>query len=738
MATPEQTTAILVGIERYDAGSTWNLNGPLNDVLAMLGFLRSCGVPQNRISAYVSPLAENEPALATIRASCNAVEVPTEAALNDLIERQLPEEDCELLFVYWSGHGFMTTKQERLLFTADAQTDLKRNVDVASMLQRLGSDVCPRVRRVDLVVDACANYMVTGTEGVSRRQFAAGAGMPEQQQFAFFAASPGEYARNVAAGKTGLFSRELMRLLLAETAPPKWPPNWSSVSRVLATRFEDLRREDPTIATPSTMVLNTPTETIRKDFRTDDSADKFFRRLGTFAGGFSFRAAAMVNHDLRPRDVDLQLKRLLDAGLIVEERGERPRYRLTDEAARAAAARLEVCGEKADARDRHADFVRTFVEVHERRLMAPDRRASMHEIEAELPNILSAIDWCTTRPALHERALRLAAGLFWFWNFSAAFSRGRALTEQVRNACDDNRYTAERARVLYAAGGLAFLEGSYDLAKELLSESVDIWRSLSADDVERNRWLAYALVILGRVEHDLSKAQQCETEAEHLFVDTKDPWGHALALNDKGYVLMLQERFDEARTAYLQSLSLWDTLRDPWGRPLTLNNLGNLMAQQGDLKGARSAHDDALRDHLSEGDKWGAAESLKYLAEVALKDEDYAEADACYRESLRLHRAVNRRELVADCLLRLAELTVCNATPLNETRAESAAELLAVWGTERTKYNFVCTPDEIALADRLATRLRARLGPARYATVHEAGKGLSVDAVIERVPPVLV
>ena len=43
--SPQRTCALVVGIERYDADRTWDLDGPANDAARFTSWLLSRGVP---------------------------------------------------------------------------------------------------------------------------------------------------------------------------------------------------------------------------------------------------------------------------------------------------------------------------------------------------------------------------------------------------------------------------------------------------------------------------------------------------------------------------------------------------------------------------------------------------------------------------------------------------------------------------------------------------------------------
>ena len=446
-------------------------------------------------------------------------------------------------------------------------------------------------------------------------------------------------------------------------------------------------------------------------------------------GDFSFVACAEVNSDFRTRDVRLRLDQLLERCVLRRPEANARRYELAANLRPALAKLLEHSGAGREARTDHARFFRDFVEVHEGRLMGPERRESLRAIEADLPNIKGAIEWCLQQPKLHEDALRIAGAMFWFWNMSARFREGRACLWKV---LEGTRSTAPRtearvralAKASYALGGLAFLEGSGGTAIASLEESVQLWRTLPAGD-DRNRWLAYALIILGRAKH-FNEGQRHEEEAVQLLGAVNDPWGHALALNDLGYVLASQDKLGQAEKAYESSLSHWTNLNDPWGLPLTLNNLGWLKVRQNMLEDARDVHDRALRYHIGEGDHWGAAESLRYLAELACKAGRLEEADQCYRESLSMHRIVGRKRLIYDCLVGLATLATTRL-PLSGDRAVHAAQLLAAADRCAHNLDFVFTNEQREFISKIKRTLKSYLGAVPYNEARENGSNMILD-----------
>ena len=61
---PTDTLAVIVGVEQYAAGKPWGLDGPALDACRFAAWLTGRGVPADRITLLVSPLPENEGAVA--------------------------------------------------------------------------------------------------------------------------------------------------------------------------------------------------------------------------------------------------------------------------------------------------------------------------------------------------------------------------------------------------------------------------------------------------------------------------------------------------------------------------------------------------------------------------------------------------------------------------------------------------------------------------------------------------
>lgn len=249
-ASPQRTHALVVGIERYDAGSAWDLDGPARDAARFTSWLLDRGVPPEQVLVFLSPLDEQ---LLDMR-------LPSELAINparreavyEAITRTLSERRGDLFWLFWAGHGALTRDDRLRLFYADANVHDKRNLDLYSLLTALRSDLYVGLQRQVGVVDACQTY-------TERLQLATtlpsetlpyGQPLPGREQFFLYAASPGQAAVNLGTAKAGLFSQVVMEEL-TRRAGHGWPPEMDLVAALLDQRFSKLREDGRADQTPT-------------------------------------------------------------------------------------------------------------------------------------------------------------------------------------------------------------------------------------------------------------------------------------------------------------------------------------------------------------------------------------------------------------------------------------------------------------------------------------------------------
>ena len=145
MTLPERTQAVVVGIERYEAGRSWDLDGAAESALEIIKWLREIEVPVENITVLLSPLDSNQSKMQQRLAELGLSPQPLPATVEKVrhvVTEELPMKDGDLLVLFWSGHGILDQRLHRRLFCADAGI-AKYNIDVDDLLAALsGEPLC--------------------------------------------------------------------------------------------------------------------------------------------------------------------------------------------------------------------------------------------------------------------------------------------------------------------------------------------------------------------------------------------------------------------------------------------------------------------------------------------------------------------------------------------------------------------------------------------------------------------
>ena len=237
---PNETYALVVGIEKYAVSAAWNLEGPANAAYRFAQWLVRQGVPANNVSLFLSPLdgVDKEPLLHW------PGEVPpaTSDNLRAALTTELPAKRGSILFLFWSGHGAIPHgNEDRRLFLADATQGHMRNLAVKDILSLLRSSSYPAFPYQVCFIDACATNPDTGEvyrmppEALPQRAD----WIRGREQFTLLAASPGQTALTLSHQQTTLFTQALIERL--EASPQgSWPPPVPQIADDLVKYFAQL------------------------------------------------------------------------------------------------------------------------------------------------------------------------------------------------------------------------------------------------------------------------------------------------------------------------------------------------------------------------------------------------------------------------------------------------------------------------------------------------------------------
>ncbi|GAA4603482.1 hypothetical protein BJY16_004631 [Actinoplanes octamycinicus] len=206
---PRDARVILVGIDDYRGGPGWSLRGPVDDALRFAEFFVAQGVPPERVTVLTAPAAAPD------RLPSGVDSRPADrATIREVLVRetgpQTPDGD---LYVLWGGHGFVDLDRRRRLLYPDATEADPLDLDLDSLLRRYRSDRVSGLDRQTWLIDVCQVHEPEGLDATGHETFAAGTDVPYRVQEVYLAAALGQPAVNLGRQRTGLFSREVLRLL---------------------------------------------------------------------------------------------------------------------------------------------------------------------------------------------------------------------------------------------------------------------------------------------------------------------------------------------------------------------------------------------------------------------------------------------------------------------------------------------------------------------------------------------
>jgi predicted ATPase/DNA-binding CsgD family transcriptional regulator len=454
--------------------------------------------------------------------------------------------------------------------------------------------------------------------------------------------------------------------------------------------LEGMRRSGLDVLGGSAVDLPARHQTLRaaigwSDRLLDADERALFRRLAVFVGGCTFAAAAEVVPSPGERPIDLRrgAASLARKNLLRLEQpagAAEPRLRLLEMVREYAGEQLVRAGEEEALAERHCAWCVAMAEQAAASIRGPEQRTWLERLEAEHDNLRAALSWCQREPARGELGLRLAGALGWFWRLRGHMTEGRRWLDAAlgRRA---GMLDASRARALNGAGLLAFGQGDYPRARQLLEESLVVARALG--DRSAMAWAHHALGRVGFGERDLARG-------------TAD---------------------------FERSMGLFEELGDVGGISYSLFHWGCLLREAGDRARARALHAESLLRAREVEDAWLLSFALSINADQAWLAGHFAKAEALYREGLALSRDIRSKWPIAECLWGLAGL----AAARGEFRR--AARLHGAERATRAAIGAVALGD-VAHFERALAAARAVLGEARFEAEAAEGRAMALDQAI--------
>ena len=393
------------------------------------------------------------------------------------------------------------------------------------------------------------------------------------------------------------------------------------------------------------------------------------RRLSVFAGGCALEAAEAVCADTRVSSgsiLDL-LSRLVDKSLVVTQaQVDGTRYHLLDTIRQYAGERLREADEEESTRDQHFAYYLRLAEQAEPELRRANQIAWLARLETEHDNFREALGWQLGSADPGEeaslQALRLAGALGSFWRIRSHLSEGRIWLERALTLYPSGVHTSARARTLFCAGRLAWLQDDSATARRYLEQSQDIWHALAS---EGKPGLAHAIWFMGMLSYSASDAAAARSYYERslaLFRELDAPLGIADALLGLG-MLAVSLGDMAARDLCEQSLVIFRKFGDAWSMARAEQVLAHVSVLQGDYSAARLLYEESLAVDRELGFKPGMAATLAELGYVSYRLSNLERAIACYTEAVSLSQNVGLLNEGANAQFGLAQMALSEGDP---------------------------------------------------------------------------
>jgi tetratricopeptide (TPR) repeat protein len=313
-------------------------------------------------------------------------------------------------------------------------------------------------------------------------------------------------------------------------------------------------------------------------------------------------------------------------------------------------------------------------------LKGPSPDSWFARLDGEAEQLEEVLGWSLEHD--HEQGLALGGALWPYWLARGKLDLGRNWLAQMLAASEWEERSASRAKALYGAGTLAFIQGDREPSLRLHTESLAIARELNDRALEADALIGMARVAVLDSDHLIMEQRaQASLEAARSAADQPRI---ATALHHVVEAMRRQGRYEEALPLYHQSLEAQRALGDDRGVALELHNLGNVARLTGDMV--------------------------------------TAESRLC--ESIELAARLKNARLVGYCLLGMAHLARERAD-WNRT-----ARLLGASAAAFEKSGAAIDPDYVDDREKTLAAAKAALGNGPFDAGVAAGGGLEQEAAV--------
>jgi predicted ATPase len=462
----------------------------------------------------------------------------------------------------------------------------------------------------------------------------------------------------------------------------------------------------------------------------DPAEQRLFARLSIFAGGWTPEAAeAVCNSDL---DIDVYagLEALLDKSLIRQttDLSGRLRFAMLETIREYALDRLRASGEADAIASKHtAYFTALAQKATEVQIGGSGLLELLDQIEEDQNNYRAVLEWCLEPSESGMRdmdsATTIVQSLFRNWISRRHGQEGRAWVEKALALTpEEERQSANYGTLLMTGAALlAITGGDIELAGQRATESVAIWRQL-----DNPSSLAMALLGVGSsaaMQDRFDAAEQALLESLELSQASGMIPLVPAALMRLSDLEMARGDYD-ASDAYCQQVMAIENHAHYVGAN-ALNNLGEAARCRGDYRVAATYYQEALDQAHSIGASSDEPRLLHNLGYIALHDGDVVRGESLMQQSLLAFQESNSLRGMAEGLNGLGAVALARGDAQTSVTLMAAAQVIFervsayVWPADR---------NEVESRWQEAQRI---LDPAVFAQAETRGRTLLLDNAID-------
>lgn len=371
--------------------------------------------------------------------------------------------------------------------------------------------------------------------------------------------------------------------------------------RVLVSPYKDVTQRQRTLRATIDWSYNLLSEEERR----------LFAALSIFPAAFTLDDADALCQE--PDGVYFGIMRLREQSLLrMMESEDEPRFVMLETLRSYGQEQLRATGRLEGLADRHATYYGEIAVRCGQALAATGDAEAYATLTMQADNIRAALerDWEKRRNA---EAAAICASLGKFWERQGWLREGRANLERCLRPGDAPEDPALLARLLNAAGWLAFLQADYTEAATRASRAQEVSQQAGAQEAETT------------------------------------------ALNILALVAQAQHRPDEALDLFRRALAAARGLEDDLKVAARLSNMGLLEASCGNLEQAQKHLEEARAIYEKLNDTRGLAGGLCNLSDLALRRQQWVEAEVLAKRSLDCFRELSDRMGMACALTNIAD-----------------------------------------------------------------------------------